>query len=163
MTEKLNIKIISGETISKEIQRWVPFHCTDMSEASDGKYVLYEDHIASVRKLEAKVERLREYREKGMPPDYEIDMRKLRDALARTKSALERRTSYMKAAEARVKELEAEVGRARGALDWLAANEEYGEAAQHGDEYGAGYCDAIDEAEDKLRNALATPTPREGE
>ena len=35
--------------------RWAPFHCTDMNEASDGEYVLYEDHVTRIRELEAKL------------------------------------------------------------------------------------------------------------
>lgn len=55
----------------------------------------------------------------------------------------------------RIAELEAKLGQVREVLSWLEKNEKHGEAAQHGDEYGCGYCVAIDEVEEKLRAALA--------
>lgn len=53
-----------------------------------------------IEEAEAECERLREYRERGMPPDYEIDMAKLRAALERTKSSRERQKARADRAEA---------------------------------------------------------------
>lgn len=55
----------------------------------------------------------------------------------------------------RLRDSEAEMERLRDVLRWIETNEQFGEAAQHGDEYGCGYCDAMDEIEDRLAVALA--------
>ena len=62
-------------------------------------YTRAETAEAALAASEAEVERLREYRERGMPPDYEIDMMKLRGALENTRASRERQAVRAESAE----------------------------------------------------------------